>query len=34
VADACSGGLIALELWAIVDAIRVTQDADGEPFIW
>ena len=33
-ADACSGGLFALELWAIVDAIRVTQDADGEPFIW
>jgi TM2 domain-containing membrane protein YozV len=31
VADACSGGLFALELWAIVDAIRVTQDADGEP---
>jgi hypothetical protein len=33
-ADACSGGLFALELWAIVDAIRVTQDADGEPLTW
>ncbi len=32
--DACSGGLFALELWAIVDAIRVTQDADGEPLTW
>jgi hypothetical protein len=34
VADACGGGLIGLELWAIVDAIRVTKDADGEPFTW
>jgi hypothetical protein len=34
VADACSGGLFALELWAIVDAIRITQDADGKPFTW
>jgi hypothetical protein len=33
-AVACSGGLFALELWAIVDAIRVTQDADGEPLTW
>jgi len=33
-ADACSGGLIALELWAVVDAIRVTKDADGAPFTW
>lgn len=33
-ADACSGGLFALELWAIVDAIRVTHDADGEPLTW
>ena len=33
-ADACSGGLFALELWAIVDAIRVTQDADGDPLTW
>ena len=33
-ADACRGGLIALELWAVVDAIRVTKDADGEPLTW
>jgi hypothetical protein len=33
-ADACSGGLFALELWAMVDAVRVTQDADGEPLTW